>query len=168
MTTRVLSEEEILRRIDGKVTIVPQGQIPYHDGVQLFEKEYIGKAKSSADAAIELALRTFEEDRRGERAYVRGIVLMGVYFEHVCVLTAALRPAPMTFSQALEKLKDKQCVARAGWNGAGQYVYLVEGLRHNEIEFEPVFVIRNAQGKHQPGWLPSMGDLMAGDWELVN
>jgi hypothetical protein len=168
MTTRVLTDEEIQQRIDGKVTIVQQGRIPMHEGVQLFEKEYIGKAKSSADAALALAVSAFEDDRRGERAYVRSIVLMGVDFEHVCVLTAALRPAPMTYSQALEKLKDKQRLARAGWNGAGQYVYLVEGLRHGEIEFEPVFVIRNAQGKHQPGWLASMGDQMAGDWEIVN
>lgn len=167
MTTRVLSEEEILRRIDGKVTIVQEGRIPMHEGVQLFEKEYIGKAKSSADAAIELALRAFEEDRRGERAYVRGIVLMGVDFEHVCVATIAVRPAPMTFSQALEKLKDKQCVARAGWNGAGQYVYLETFEDFTAAKLEPCFVIRNAQGKFQPGWIPSMGDLMAGDWELV-
>ena len=168
MTTRVLSEEEIQRHIDGKVTIVRQGQIPMHEGIQLFEKEYIGRAKSSADVALALAVSAFKDDRRGERAYVRNIVLMGVDFEHVCVLTAALRPAPMTFSQALEKLKDKQCIARAGWNGAGQYVYLETFEGFTAAKLEPCFVIRNAQGKFQPGWIPSMGDLMAGDWELVN
>lgn len=168
MTVRQLNDEEIQRLIDGKVTIVPQGRVPMHEGVQLFEKEYIGRAKSSADAAIQLAVTAFEADRRGERAYVRSINVMGVDFNHVCVITAALRVAPLSFSQALEKLEDCCFLARAGWNGAGQYVYLETFEEFSGPDkLEPCFVIRNAQGKFQPGWIPSMGDMRAKDWEVV-
>lgn len=73
----------------------------------------------------------------------------------------------MKFGQALEELEAGQRVAREGWNGKNQYVYL-HNFEHSfkpfESSFEPVFVLQNAQGKLQPGWLPSMGDLRATDW----
>lgn len=52
-------------------------------------------------------------------------------------------------------------VARAGWNGKGQYAYLA---RFDKIE--PFAMLYNAQRKFVP-WLPSQGDLWADDWEQV-
>lgn len=72
----------------------------------------------------------------------------------------------MNFGEALAALKNKQRVARAGWNGKGQLVYMMtfrEALQH----LQPCFVLHNAQGLDQPGWVPSMGDLLAEDWQIV-
>lgn len=77
-----------------------------------------------------------------------------------------------TFSTALTNLKNGERVMRANWNGKGQYVYMQRNLHDlqccltESIKFEPVLVIKNAQDMHQPGWLPSMGDLLADDWEI--
>lgn len=71
----------------------------------------------------------------------------------------------MNFGQALEMLEDFKHVRRAGWNGPGQHVYMAAGIVHNQIPLNPVFVLCNAQGYHQPGWVPSMGDMLAKDWE---
>lgn len=69
----------------------------------------------------------------------------------------------MIFGTALEEVKTGKHIRRTGWNGPGQYVWM-----QSFPGFEPVFVIRNAQGKQQPGWLPSMGDLRADDWETCD
>jgi len=33
----------------------------------------------------------------------------------------------MTFGEALEELKNGNLVSRHGWNGSGQYIFLVQG-----------------------------------------
>lgn len=70
----------------------------------------------------------------------------------------------MKFGEVLEEAENGSRIRRTGWNGAGQFVWLEKGFEG----FQPVFVIRNAQGQFQPGWLPSMGDLRAKDWETCN
>lgn len=84
------------------------------------------------------------------------------------------------FSQALQAVKDGAQIARAGWNGAGQYVFLVkppQSAAPNEPKYEvnlddryesidgltPFLMLRNAQGNFCP-WVPSTGDLLAEDW----
>lgn len=80
------------------------------------------------------------------------------------------------FSAALIALKDGQCVRRAGWNGKGQHVYVEDQLSYTvpggvfkgqRREYAPVLVLFNAQGVHQPGWVPSQGDLFAEDWQIA-
>jgi len=74
--------------------------------------------------------------------------------------------APATlfdFSRALEALKDGREIQRAGWNGANQRVF----LHTFATDMQPCFVLINAQGKKQPGWVPSMGDLLADDWKFA-
>lgn len=83
----------------------------------------------------------------------------------------------MKFGEALDLvMTGTKLIRRTGWNGKGQHVYLEDMLSHTigdgvfkgqRREYLPVLVLFNAQGQHQPGWLPSMGDLMATDWELV-
>lgn len=83
----------------------------------------------------------------------------------------------MRFSEALEKvLSGSSMIRRAGWNGKGQHVYLEDSLSYTiqegvfkgtRREYQPVLVLFNTAQQHQPGWLPSMGDLLANDWELV-
>ena len=67
----------------------------------------------------------------------------------------------MNFGDALQALKDGRNIHRLSWNAPGQYVYL-----HTFPTFQPVCVLLNAQGLHQPGWVPSIGDLMAEDWQV--
>lgn len=82
----------------------------------------------------------------------------------------------MTFSEALEKLKEGYCVQREGWNGKGMHIYLEDhfhclvgkggGLEH-ERKYQPVICMYTAQGTHQPGWLASQADMLADDWDVV-
>ena len=85
----------------------------------------------------------------------------------------------MTFGQALELLKAGKRLTRAGWNGAGQFVYLLPGGELQsavgygfgeyigEPEFTQTLVLKNAQNKLYVGWTPSIGDLFAKDWKVV-
>ena len=68
----------------------------------------------------------------------------------------------MKFGKALEEMEQGNRVCRTGWNGKGQYVYLAQLTP----DTESVFIIRNAQGQKQPGWLASQGDMKATDWEV--
>jgi len=84
----------------------------------------------------------------------------------------------MNFGEALEQLKRENPVRRAGWNGKGMNIYLEDSLRFTvkatkttrglDRVYEPVICLFTAQGKHQPGWVPSQADMLADDWELVN
>lgn len=82
------------------------------------------------------------------------------------------------FSDALMWIKEGKRVQRAGWNGASQYVILIPGEHLarsagygfgeaiGEFTFGDVLALKNAQNIMQPGWVPSMGDLLATDWQV--
>lgn len=84
----------------------------------------------------------------------------------------------MDFSQALEHIKVGYKMRRAGWNGAGQFVFLVPGSTFEVsrppllgiypagtvINYQPHIDIKTAQDTVVP-WLASQGDLLATDWE---
>lgn len=72
----------------------------------------------------------------------------------------------MKFGQALEELKAGHKIAREGWNGKNQYVYMMNFSQPYEF-LQPCFVLHNAQGLEQPGWVPSMGDMLAADWIVL-
>ena len=85
----------------------------------------------------------------------------------------------MNFGEALEKVKAGHAIARTGWNGKGQYVYLISardlqvGLMYGygEYEGEPVFTdtlaIKTTHNQIQVGWLASQSDMLADDWRVV-
>lgn len=78
------------------------------------------------------------------------------------------------FSDALMWLKEGKRVSRSGWNGSNQWVELVRnsGLvfrsEHDSTAFSVAdgLVLKNAQGIVVQ-WVPSIGDLMADDWQVV-
>ena len=84
----------------------------------------------------------------------------------------------MPFGLALELVKAGKTIRRKGWNGAGQFVYMVTGDKLasalgygfgeylNEPTFSPMLVLRNTQNRLN-SWVPSTGDLFANDWELA-
>ena len=85
----------------------------------------------------------------------------------------------MNFGEALEKVKAGYAISRTGWNGKGQFVYLISardlqvGLEYGygEYEGEPVFTdtlaIRTTHNQIQVGWLASQSDMLADDWRVV-
>ena len=85
----------------------------------------------------------------------------------------------MSFGLAVEAVKKGKKIARAGWNGKGQYVILIPGdhLARSagygfgeaigEFSFGSVMALKNAQNIMQPGWVPSQGDVLADDWKIL-
>ena len=81
----------------------------------------------------------------------------------------------MTFGQAIEQMKLGDRVQRQGWNGKGMHIFIEDKFtalirmsgRTIEREYEPVICMYTAQGKTQPGWLPSQADILAEDWSIV-
>jgi len=86
----------------------------------------------------------------------------------------------MNFGQALEALKMRARVRRAGWNGKDAFIYLVPGSRFavtrapllgiypegTMIDYHPHVDMRTQTGECVP-WLCSQTDLLADDWEIV-
>lgn len=82
--------------------------------------------------------------------------------------------AAADFSDALMWLKEGKRVFRAGWNGKGQWVRLrFESGAFGWDDSNKVYrlgdtlMLKNAQGR-LIAWVPSMGDLMATDWNVVS
>ncbi|MCM6993461.1 DUF2829 domain-containing protein [Enterobacter roggenkampii] len=77
------------------------------------------------------------------------------------------------FSSALKWLKEGERVCREGWNGKDQWVVLIHpgNAMYTKggvsASMQPCLGLKNAQGNMQPGWVPSMGDLMARDWRII-
>jgi len=91
----------------------------------------------------------------------------------------------MSYSEALDALKDNECVARSGWNGKNMFLFLVReweiviadkqqvpakvlklalaGVAAPNLKFIAMFT---AQGDIVP-WLASQTDMLAEDWEIV-
>src|SRR5690606_5054683 len=96
----------------------------------------------------------------------------------------------LNFGEALQWLKQGKKVTRSGWNGRNQWVVMMPPLylppyssqepgakvndrtaRHigvdTPLDLQPYCALFNAQGKWQPGWTPSQGDLFAEDWVVL-
>ncbi|EGN4327740.1 DUF2829 domain-containing protein [Escherichia coli] len=95
------------------------------------------------------------------------------------VFEKAYRPVSgLSFGLAMEALKQGKSLQRAGWNGKDQFVYLVKGEKlasalgygFGEYVGEPTFndtlVLKNSQNRLAT-WVPSIGDLMAEDWQII-
>jgi Protein of unknown function (DUF2829). len=89
----------------------------------------------------------------------------------------------MSFSFALEALKEGKKIARKGWNGKGMFVVYQKGYPKgipcnrqtaeawgmNEGDpfiCNPYLQIRCVDGSHSM-WVPSINDVLSDDWEIV-
>ena len=84
------------------------------------------------------------------------------------------------FSEALELVKRGFRMARAGWNGAGMFIFLVQGSTFKvnrppllgiypegtEVNYQAHIDMRTANGMIVP-WLASQTDLLSEDWVEV-
>jgi hypothetical protein len=91
------------------------------------------------------------------------------------------RISGMSFSGALAALKNGERCARDGWNGKGQFVFMVAGStfqtnreplvsilgRGVDVSYRPHLDIRAVDGTIGV-WTPSQTDLFAGDWFVVD
>ena len=88
------------------------------------------------------------------------------------------------FGEALYALRDGRKAARLGWNGKGMFVVYQKGYPQgipcnkqtaeawglNEGDLficNPYLQIKNANGSHSM-WVPSVGDVLAEDWYIVD
>ena len=71
----------------------------------------------------------------------------------------------LNFGQALELLKQGLSLQRAGWNGKGMYIFLIESVQINRLKLDAHLVMKTATGSLQFGWLPSQPDLLSEDWQ---
>lgn len=79
----------------------------------------------------------------------------------------------MNFGKALEALKDGKKVVRAGWNGKGMWLVLVEArnysvdaVRSGSHSVLPWIGMKTAGDEFVP-WLASQTDVLAEDWTTV-
>lgn len=86
----------------------------------------------------------------------------------------------MNFGQALEALKQGGKVARAGWNGKGQFVYMVPANSYpvntaaaksyfgenSLVPYRAYLALKTAQNDVAT-WTPSVSDVLAEDWEII-
>ncbi|AEO93330.1 DUF2829 domain-containing protein [Bacillus phage G] len=89
----------------------------------------------------------------------------------------------MTFDKILPLLKEGKKAFRLGWNGKEMFVVFQKGypdgipcnkqtaeawgLQEGDLfKVEPYLQIRTARGTHAM-WVPSIGDILADDWEII-
>lgn len=89
----------------------------------------------------------------------------------------------MTFDGVLPLIKEGKKAFRLGWNGKGMFVVFQkgypEGIPANKqtaeawglnegdlFKCEPYLQIKTATGSHAM-WVPSIGDILADDWEII-
>lgn len=170
--TRQLSFSETAGHFTQCNGIIKQGQLPNWLGKPVAEQEYIANG-ATEQSAINSCVKRVKYQARSKlvRAwFVRQPSVTALDDgTFMCAIPAAFvrDQKPMDFSAALIALKKGKYLRRSGWNAAGQFVYK-ETLKYDGIELAPCFVLYNAQGIRQPGWIPSMGDLLARDWLIVD
>lgn len=76
----------------------------------------------------------------------------------------------LNFGEALQHLKLGRKVARAGWNGKGQWIAL-QLPDANSMMTLPYLYIKPVSKDGEPGnfvpWLASQTDILAEDWDIV-
>ncbi len=72
----------------------------------------------------------------------------------------------MDFSEALAYLKEGRKISRAGWNGKGMYAQMDNGGDYEFSEIYPFFVIKGVLNSFNT-WVPSISDILAEDWGIV-
>lgn len=89
------------------------------------------------------------------------------------ILAPMLATSAMSYSAALRALKSGKRVARAGWNGKGMWIVLINNLEWDASSLVasnlarlPWIGMKTADDKFVP-WLCSQTDMLAEDWEVV-
>lgn len=85
-------------------------------------------------------------------------------------MTSVKMPEGFDFGAALRTLREGRCVSRAGWNGRGMWLTLIEASGWCPLAGDllvmpraPFIAMKCATGELVP-WLASQTDLLAVDW----
>lgn len=75
------------------------------------------------------------------------------------------------FGEALDALKARQRVSRAGWNGKGLWLELQVPDAHSKMTLPYIYINYPTDAVNTPGarvpWLASQTDLLAEDWVVT-
>lgn len=159
--------------------------VEYTDGGKPNTAQYAGYVSWSPKEQFEKA---YKEAKTITRSYVCGTTCStgskecnGYCKDQKIKSPGTYEIAMLDFSTAIHALKDGKKVARVGWNGNGMFVFLVNGSTFNvnrapllgiftegtEINYRPHIDIKGVDGSIST-WVPSIGDVMAEDWQLVD
>lgn len=86
----------------------------------------------------------------------------------------------MNFGEALQVMKDGGAVTRAGWNGAGQFAYLVPAAAYpaqtgiakayfgegSLVPYRAYMALKTVDG-FVAVWVPSVSDILSEDWKVA-
>lgn len=73
----------------------------------------------------------------------------------------------MKFGEVIEQLKDGAVASRQSWNGADQFIFLVDGAEHGGQTFKPYIAINDVRGDISP-WTPTAVDMLEEDWLIAS
>ena len=73
----------------------------------------------------------------------------------------------MNFGKAIELLKQGKRVSRKGWNGKGMHVTLSKLYTPDNIQVNNDCLLLFNVTKKYNTWVPSITDLFADDWGIV-
>ncbi len=71
----------------------------------------------------------------------------------------------LSFSQALNALKNGDRVQRDGWNGKGMYIEQQTPTDTSKMTLPYIFM-KTADNELVP-WIASQADMLANDWQIV-
>ena len=97
------------------------------------------------------------------------------------LLNSSFLVTGLSFGEALEALKAGLKVSRAGWNGKGMFIFLVEGSSFKvnrppllgifpegtDMNYRPHIDMKGVDGSISV-WNPTNNDCLAEDWEIVD
>jgi hypothetical protein len=84
----------------------------------------------------------------------------------------------LNFSFALEHVKQGDKIARYGWNGKGMFVYYIPAASYpaqtdvaketfgDMVKYNAYLAIKTVNGTVST-WVPSINDVLADDWEVI-
>jgi hypothetical protein len=73
----------------------------------------------------------------------------------------------MNFEQALAALKNGEKLSRDGWNGKGMFVMVQTPDEHSKMTKPYFYITVTGDSETRVPWVPSVTDLMAEDWTVV-
>lgn len=148
-------------------------------------KQYIGTKLIEAEPAyrvdgkmVQPTTQPIPESSKAEEGYAVRYPDGYMSWSPKAVFEEAYRPTDnLNFGLAIEAAKRGKKIARAGWNGKGQYVQLATCISYTDHAGAVVNAEHKAIGNQalafvgtsgvQLGWLASQADMLADDWAIV-
>jgi hypothetical protein len=172
--------EEKVKALEKETTALKTSLATVTDTVSQLIADKAGSASLAQkviDSAKVKAENMADDKDSAEQAIGVTIKAGGVTIDagQITVGTMNVNTENMNFGEALEAVKNGGKIARRGWNGKGQYVFLIGGMeltgfvaRNKFGDFATgALAIKTSNDVIQVGWLASQTDMLASDWYLL-